>query len=81
MKKYTLSHLGIDAWLERQDGSRFPLGPTAVEGNQATAVIEARRQDEVRGIGLLRTSLFIAFKGLLPPVGPEPECTQHQCLV
>ncbi|KAF8191562.1 hypothetical protein K438DRAFT_2139027 [Mycena galopus ATCC 62051] len=36
----TLSHRGIDAWLQDSEGRKFKLGPPAVEGNQITTVIK-----------------------------------------
>ncbi|KAF7353779.1 hypothetical protein MVEN_01063400 [Mycena venus] len=36
----TLSHHGIDAWLQDNKGRRFTFGPPVVDGNQITAVIE-----------------------------------------
>ncbi|KAF7359151.1 hypothetical protein MSAN_01256700 [Mycena sanguinolenta] len=40
----TLSHLGIDAWLQSSEGTKFKFtNPPVVEGNQITAVIEVKR--------------------------------------
>ncbi|KAJ6546848.1 hypothetical protein B0H19DRAFT_1162758 [Mycena capillaripes] len=40
MELDTLSHHGIDAWLQDPKGNRFPLGPPIVDGNKITTVIE-----------------------------------------
>jgi hypothetical protein len=42
--KDTLTHLGIDAWLQDPAEARLALSPPVVNGNQITAIIEVENQ-------------------------------------
>ncbi|KAJ7084790.1 hypothetical protein B0H15DRAFT_381156 [Mycena belliarum] len=59
----TLSHLGIDAWLQDPEGNHLALPPASVHGNRITTTIEVEKPQviELKYLELIASSLVQRF--------------------